>query len=167
VPAARRIALLRDPPGTPPEHVISLQTAAGDLGITGQAVDAQYPKDIAGAVRRARADGAEAVSVLNSSVFYGEADMLAMTAIDVGLPMICQWREMAEAECLVSYGSALTEVTRTAGRQIAHVLHGAPVAELPVEQVTKFELVINLKTAKAIGVTVPPALLASADEVIE
>ena len=101
------------------------------------------------------------------AMLSGSADLLAAAAVDAGLPTICHWHEMAEAGCLASYGPTRAEVFRTAGFQIARVLQGAQVAELPVEQPTKFELVINLKTAKALGLTIPPSLIGLADEVIE
>jgi len=167
VPAARHVALLRDPLHATAEHVASLQAAARALDVTVEVVEAERPEEIAGALRRAHAHGAEAVSVLNSSVFFGAADLLATAAIDAGLPTICQWREMAEAGCLASYGPTLTDVLQMVGRQIATVLHGARVAELPVEQVTRFELLINLRTAKTLGLSVAPTLLARTDEVIE
>jgi putative tryptophan/tyrosine transport system substrate-binding protein len=124
-------------------------------------------EEIADSLRRARAAGADAVNVLTSSILLNAAEVLATAAIDVGLPTICSWREMAEAGCLASYGPPMVETFRTVGMQIARILHGARVAEIPVEQSTHFELTLNLKTARALGLTVSPSLLASADEVIE
>ena len=83
------------------------------------------------------------------------------------LPAICQWPEGAEEGGLIAYGPRLSVVSRQCARQVAKLLRGAKVADVPVEQPTKFELVINLKTAKTLGVEIPPALLSRADQVID
>jgi putative ABC transport system substrate-binding protein len=167
LPTARHVALLRDPPFAPAEHMAALKTLADDLGVVVDVVEARRPEEIGGAFQQARARAAEAVNVLASQMFTASADILTPAAIDAGLPTICQWHEMAEAGCFASYGPTLAEVYRTAGVQIARVLQGAQVAELPVEQPTKFELSINLKTAATLGLTVPASLVARADKVIE
>ncbi len=100
--------------------------------------------------------------MLNSAV-----DEVAVTARETKLPTMCQWREMVEAGCLVSYGPSFLESYRLTAKQMDRVLRGTKPAELPVEQPTHFELVINLKTARAIGLAIEPSFLARADEVIE
>jgi putative tryptophan/tyrosine transport system substrate-binding protein len=90
-----------------------------------------------------------------------------MVAAEYRLPAIYQWKEHAEAGGLMSYGASLPEMYEQAAAIVVKVLKGAKPADLPVEQPTKFELVINLKTAKALGLSVPQNLLATADEVIE
>jgi putative ABC transport system substrate-binding protein len=167
LPAARRVVLLRDPPFASGEHIVALEAAAHDLGLGAVVVEARRPEEIADALRRAHAAGAEAVNVLGSSMFFAKADILAASAINAGMPTICLWREMTEAGCLASYGAPLPEIFRLVAVQIDRVLHGTRVADLPVEQPTKFELVINLKTAKALGLMIPPSMLTLADKVIE
>jgi putative ABC transport system substrate-binding protein len=169
VPGARRVALLREPAFAPMEHVALLEATGRDLDLAVAVVDVRRPEDIAGSLRTAREGGAEAVSVLAATLFAAPAasKVLAATAREVGLPTICQWREMAEAGCLASYGPDLAGIYKLAGRQVASVLNGASVYNLPVEQPTRLELVINARTAKTLGLTIPSSFLARADEVIE
>ena len=167
LPDARRLAALRDPAALPEEHVRSLKEAAHELRVTLDVIDASRPEEIAPTLRRTREAGSEAVNVLASAMFNGVAGLIAAAAAEAGLPSICQWREMTEAGCVMSYGPSYLETLRVVAKQLDRVLRGARVADLPVEQPTKFELVINLKTAKVLGIELPPSLLARADEVIE
>jgi putative ABC transport system substrate-binding protein len=167
VPGARRLAVLRDPQVTTAERREAVATAAHDLGVDVDDLEASQPDDIASGFRRARQLDVDAVHVLASPLFSTEAAAVAAEAIAVGLPTICHWREMAEAGCLASYGPTLAETFRVASGQIARILRGARPAEMPVEQPTKFELVINARTVRALRLTIPPAVLANADEVIE
>jgi ABC-type uncharacterized transport system substrate-binding protein len=169
VPKARHVVLLREPAFAPVEHIALLEATGRDLDLAVAVVDVMRPEDIEGSLRRAREGGAEAVSVLSATLFTAPAatKILAAAAREVGLPTICQWREMAEAGCLASYGPDLTGVYKLAGAQVASVLNGASIDEIPVEQPTRLELVINVSTAKALGLTIPPSFLARADKVIE
>jgi len=105
--------------------------------------------------------------VLPHVTFLRERKRLAELALTHRLPLISEYREWPAACGLIGYGPNLRDLLRRAATYIDRILKGAKPADLPVEQPTKFELVINLKTAKALGLTIPPAVLARADEVIE
>ena len=99
--------------------------------------------------------------------FFRDAQQLAHVAVKHQLATLCEWREMAQAGCLMSYGPSLVGLQRRAAAYVDRIIRGAKPADLPVERPTTFELVINLRTAKALGLTIPPSLLLRADEVIE
>jgi putative ABC transport system substrate-binding protein len=111
-----------------------------------------------------RADG---VIIITSSMFYAERTRIAKLAAESRVPAIYGAKEFAEAGGLMTYGIDLHESFRRATVFVDKILKGAKPADLPVEQPTKFELVINLKTAKALGLTIPPSVLGRADQVIE
>jgi len=100
-------------------------------------------------------------------VFYRDSALILRLAVENGLPTVCEWAEMAQHGCLIGYGPNQPEVYRTAAHYIARIFDGAAPNDLPIEQPTHYDFAINLKTAKALGLTVPPATLARADEVIE
>jgi len=100
-------------------------------------------------------------------MLYTNRVRLAEQALGQHLPMMCEAREQAEAGCLMSYGASLGDLFRRTAELVDKILKGAKPADLPVEQPTKFELVINLKTAKALGLTIPTSLLQRADELIQ
>jgi putative tryptophan/tyrosine transport system substrate-binding protein len=167
IPAARRMAVLRDPAVSSDERRRQIEAAARDLGIAIDIVEARTPDEIAGAMREARQLGATAINVLASPLFSTQATKVATEAIGARLATMCHWREMVEAGCLASYGPTFAETYRLAGAQLGRILAGARVANMPVEQPTKFELIINLRTARALNLTIPLAVLANANEVIE
>jgi len=108
-----------------------------------------------------------AVSICNSTLFAGMKQMIGELSHKYRLPAICQWKDMAETDCIASYGITLHEFYTLIVDYVVRILKGAKPADLPVVQPTKFELVVNLRIAKTLGVAVPPTLLARADEVIE
>jgi putative tryptophan/tyrosine transport system substrate-binding protein len=125
------------------------------------------PADLAPAFTSFRIGGAEAVNILASSSLMSLREELGRLSLTQKLPAMCQWREMADAGCLAAYGPPLGELMAIRAALIDKMLKGARPAETPAQQPTKFELVINLKTAKALGLTIPPAILRLADAVIE
>jgi putative ABC transport system substrate-binding protein len=105
--------------------------------------------------------------VIPSPVFFGERGRLAALAVTHRLPTVHSSREWVEAGGLIAYGVALRELYRRAAGYVDRILKGAKPADLPVEQPTKFDLIINMRTAKALDLTIPPAVLARADEIIK
>jgi ABC-type uncharacterized transport system substrate-binding protein len=145
-----------------------IELAAGALGIRIQYLDVRESKDIEAAVRTAGKGRADAVLWLVSGpVYLPHRTQVVELALKSRLPVIYRNREDVEAGGLMSYGVNLLDLDRRAATYVDKILKGAKPADLPVEQPRKFELVINLKTAKQIGITIPPNVLARADKVIK
>jgi putative ABC transport system substrate-binding protein len=143
------------------------EEAAQTLGIPLKAHGVDGPDDFDRAFSAIVADRAGGVLVATSSMFLGHRRQLADLALKHRLPTMFAFREYAEAGGLMAYGPSYTELFQRAAGYVGKILKGAKPADLPVEQPTKFELVINMKTAKALGLTIPPSVLARVDEVIE
>jgi putative tryptophan/tyrosine transport system substrate-binding protein len=167
LPAGQRFALLRDPANSVPERMQLIADTARKLGIDLLTVDAGSSADLAPAFTAMQAGGAEAVNVVGSPRYYALHREVGALSLAHRLPAICSFREMAVAGCLVSYGIRRSDVYPMLADITDKMLKGASPADTPAQQPTRFELVINLKTAKALGLTIPPTLLAIADEVIE
>lgn len=167
VPSARNIAILADPNNTPPAELNALQNAARGRGVEVAVLTAGTPEQIAPAMDKAKASGATALNVLSAPLFSFNRRIVIEQSAALRLPAIYEWPEMAEEGGLIGYGPRLTLVYRQLTRLIGKVLGGVEPKDLPVEQPTKFELVINLKTAKALDLNVPLHLQELADEVIE
>jgi putative ABC transport system substrate-binding protein len=167
VPKAETIALLVNPDN--PVDAFSTRDVQAAARSTGQKIEVFH----AGTVREidaafaSLAQGAGAVLIGNDGFFNGRMVQLATLTARYSLPALYARREFPAAGGLLSYGPSLTTAYREAGILLARILKGAKPDDLPVVQPTKFELVINLKTAKALGLEIPPALLAITDEVIE
>jgi putative ABC transport system substrate-binding protein len=144
-----------------------MELAAGVLGVKLQYLDIQSPKDIETAFRVASKERADAVLVLQSPVLYSQRVQIADLALKSRLPVISSRREFVEDGGLMSYGVSTFDLDRRAATYVDKILKGAKPADLPVEQPTKFELIINLKAANQIGLTIPPNVLARADKVIK
>jgi putative tryptophan/tyrosine transport system substrate-binding protein len=143
-----------------------VQTAARALGLESVVLEIRRAEDIAAAFEGVN-DRADALYVIGEALVNANIVQIAKLALNARLPTVSRSREYVEAGCLMSYGANLLDLFRRAGDYVDKILHGAKPADLPVEQPTKFELLINLRTAKALGLTVPQTLLATADELIE
>ena len=168
VPRLSRVAALWNPAN--PALVLSwkeTQGAARALGITLQSHEVQGPKDFAAAFAAIVEERPDALLVLQDAVTMQQRKEIISFAIEKRLPSIFQERGWAVAGGLMSYGENLPSMYRRAAYFVDRIFKGAKPADLPVEQATKFDMVINLRTAKAIGFTIPDSILALADEVIE
>ena len=144
-----------------------IESAAASLGLHIQHCIARQPGEIGAALAAARAGRPEALLVHPHPMFWLERRRIVQLASEIGLPAIYENADFVEAGGLMAYGASLVDMARRAAGYIDRILRGAKPADLPVEQPTKFEFVINRKTAKALGLTIPPSLLARADQVIE
>jgi putative ABC transport system substrate-binding protein len=166
VPSATRVVVLWDP-ATGAFHLPTLRNVAQTLGLELQVHQMTGEENLIKALDAAQAWGADAMNVLASPTLHALRKPIIEQAAARRLPAIYQWGESARGGGLLSYGPFRTEVYQGIARQLARVLKGANPAELPVEQPTRFELVINLKTANVLGLPIPPLLFTRADEVIE
>ncbi len=168
VPGARRIAALADTNTTAPAQLEALQqeAKARNIELSIQRVD--KAAEIPGALEAVKGSGATALNVLASPMLHSNLALILERVAALRLPAIFQWPEIAEEGGFVAYGPRFTQIVRDLyARQLVQLFRGVKIADIPVEQPSKFELAINLKTAKALGVTVPPSLVARADKVIE
>ena len=168
VPAAVRVGLLVNPRVPQTETVTrDVAAAASAIGLQIDVVEASESREIEAAFRTLVRNRADALVIGADPFFASRRLQLATLATRHAIPAIFNIREYAEAGGLMSYGTSLIETYRQVGIYTGKILKGAKPADLPVEQSSKFELIINLPTARALGIEVPPTLLARADEVIE
>jgi putative ABC transport system substrate-binding protein len=168
VPAAALIAVLLNPTNANFQTQLrGVQDASRALGQQVSILSASTARDIDVAFATATESGARALLVGSDPFFSNERDQVVALAARHAIPAIYEGREFATAGGLASYGTSLADAYRQAGIYTGRILRGEKAAELPIVQPTKFEFVINLKTAKALGLDVPPGLSSSADEIIE
>jgi len=169
VPGASRVATL----GNPTNDVyratfpVEVPPTARALGLRLQVLEVSEPGHIEGAIDAAVRGRADVLHVIGDPIFHSPPNRLPDLAARARLPAIYISAELVRAGGLMSYGTSLPELSRRAATYVDRILRGAKPAELPVEQPTKFELVINLRTARALGLTIPQSLLQRADQVIE
>ncbi len=168
VPRANRVAVLWNPghQGKAAEFK-DMQATAAALNVTLQSLEVRAPGDFDSALAIIGRDRPDAMVAFSDPLTVSHRQRIIEYATKHRLPMISELREFAKAGALMSYGANLADLFRRAAGHVDKILKGAKPADLPVEQPTKFELVINLKTAKALGLTIPPSLLQRADQVIE
>jgi putative ABC transport system substrate-binding protein len=168
LPGLARVAVLWD--SANPYTTIGFketQSAARTLGLEVQSLEVRSPDDFDRAFEAARQQHPDALVTVDDPLTITYLKLIIDFAAGQRLPSVHELKEFAAAGGLVSYGTNLAAVIRRAAGYVDKILRGAKPADLPVQQPTKFELVINLKTAKALGITIPPSLLVRADEVIE
>src|SRR4051812_2159342 len=168
VPGLIRVAILVN--SINPIHAIfwrETEPAARELGLELQPVEARAPEDFEVAFAAATRSNAGALIVLDDALTYNNRARVVALAAASRLPVLYGYREFTDEGGLMSYGADLASHYRHAADYVDKILRGAKPGEIPVEQPTKFDLIINLKAAKALGLTLPPSLLARADEVIE
>jgi len=167
-PKLSRVAVLGDVtrPGTP-QALKEINVAADAFRVQLQYLEIRDPKDIETAFRAASKERADAVLVLGSAVFLSQRRQIADLAAKGRLPAIYPRQEYVEDGGLMSYSASVTDLFRRAATYVDKILKGAKPADLPIEQPKKFELIINIKAAKQIGLTIPPNVLARADKVIK
>src|SRR2546425_1541954 len=167
IPKVARVAVLWNPANRDTEEQLAeTQSAGRTLGVELDVHAATTPQELAGAFGAAAKARADALFVLSDTMFFRERRQIAALAERHRLPTMYHWRAYVDAGGLMSYGSNLAASHRRAAYFVDSILKGAKPGDLPAEEPTKFELVINLKAAKALGLTIPQTLLVRADEVI-
>jgi putative ABC transport system substrate-binding protein len=167
VPRLSRVAVLRDPPAAAVELALKeTQVAAEMLGVQLQMLNVRGPKDFDGVFLSMVRERSGALLVISTPMLFSARMHIAELATKHRLPAVYHWKEYVEAGGLMSYGTDLADGFGRAAIYVDKILKGAKPGDMPVEQPTKFELVINLKAAKQIGLTIPPDVLARADRVI-
>jgi putative ABC transport system substrate-binding protein len=167
VPGVRRIAALVDTNTTTPSGLRVLEDAARVRGVELSIHGVARREEIASAIDAAKAADAGAINVLASSLFFNSRAYIFDRVAALRLPAVYQWPEMAEQGGLIGYGPRFFDLFRLLGRQLVKLLRGTSPVDIPIEQPTRFELVVNLKTAKEIGLEIPANFVLRADKLIE
>jgi putative ABC transport system substrate-binding protein len=168
VPGLTRLTVLYDlnDQGSP-HHMKNIQAAAKDIGLVVASLTMRQAEDLAPLFADSVGQPLGSVYPLTSNTIFVNWPRISQFALANRLPTLCEFRPMARSGCLLSYGPSLDEITERSAVQIDRILRGTPPGELPIERPTRFELAVNLKTANALGVTVPQSILLRADEVIQ
>jgi len=167
VPGILRVAVLWDINANTAELWIAMQEAARSLAVQIQRLDVADPDGLEGAFKASQGMGTEAVLIMESPLFTLHRSRIADLALAHRLPSMGLFKGLAEAGCLMTYGPSEAGLVRRAAAYVDKILKGAKPEDLPVELPTWFELAVNLKTAQALGLTIPPTLLFQADKVIQ
>ena len=168
IPRIKRVAMLFNPdnPGAEPARA-ALERTARSAGVVIQFVDARAPADLDGAIGAATRARADALAVYASPLFFNNQPRIARLSSRARLPSIAAWKQFPESGGLMSYGVDIPTMFRRAAGHVDKILRGARPADLPVEQATTTEFVINLKTAKGLGLPIPQTVLLQANQVIQ
>jgi putative tryptophan/tyrosine transport system substrate-binding protein len=166
VPRLSHIAIF-GVPGLNTAQFAATETAVRALALKAEIIEVRSPDDFEGALEAATTKHVEAGILLSSPFVFVASKQIGELALAKRLPLISLFAEFPKTGGLIAYGPNVAEIFRRCGYYVAKILHGAKPSDLPIQRPERFDLVINLKTAEALGVTVPPVLLATADEVIE
>jgi putative tryptophan/tyrosine transport system substrate-binding protein len=167
IPWVRRIAALARSKRLEAASLAEMEKAATQIGLELLTFYAATPEEFPPAFAKMRETGVQALAIASVPEFAGNAAALAAQALASHLPTVCEWDWMAQEGCLLGYGPDFAELRRRTADYVVRIFRGAAPGELPMEQPTHFKFTVNLKTATALGLTVPPSILARADEVIE
>ena len=167
IPAMTRVGLLLNPTIAIASAASSMATAAEVLGVQLQILTIRSQQDVQGTFTAIGRERLQGLVVVTDGITFNQRARIAGLAAQSQLPTMYEVRDFVEAGGLMAYGPSYADLARRAAEYVDRILKGAKPADLPVEQPTKFELVINLTTAKALGVTIPPSVLLRADQVIE
>jgi len=165
-PKLSRLAVLWDP-STGPLQLRAAQGVADSMGYILRVIEVSAPGELEEVFRVVVREKLEGVMLLSSPIFGSNAGPSATLTLNYRLPAISMFPEFAQAGGLIAYGPNISDLYRQSGGMMAKVLQGTPPGDIPIERPVRMQLVVNLKTARAIGVEVPPGLLTRADEVIE
>jgi len=166
IPRVSRVALLWNPAGSGPDYLKDTQTAAHSLGVTLQSVEVRTADDFESAFAAVLKGRAQALVVGPGQFMFTHQKTVVEFATKNDLPSIYAWKGPASAGGLLAYGVNIPKVYHRAAYYVDKILRGTKPGDLPIEQPTKFDFVVNLKTAKALGITIPQSILLQADEVI-
>jgi putative ABC transport system substrate-binding protein len=166
VPRLSRIAIFGIPGLNAPQFAAT-ETAVRALALEAEIMEVRVADDFEHALEAARTKHVEGGILLSSPLVFFASKRIGELAIAKRLPLICLFGEFPKAGGLIAYGPDVDDMFRRCGDYVGKILHGAKPSDLPIQRPQKFDLVINLKTAEALGVNLPPLLLATADEVIE